>query len=64
MKPFTTFAIVVFAVVALIQATRFALGWPVSVNGIEIPVWASAIAALIAAGLAVMLWREMRGPPR
>jgi membrane protein implicated in regulation of membrane protease activity len=60
MKPFTTIAAVVFALIALLQLLRFILAWPVSVNGLVVPVWASAIAFVIAAGLSVMLWRERR----
>ena len=60
MKPFSAIAAVVFALVALAQLLRLILGWSVVVNGINIPVWASAVACLIAAGLAVMMWREAR----
>ncbi len=60
MKPFSAIAAVVFALVALAQLLRLVLGWPVVVNGINIPLWASAIACLVAAGLAVMVWREVR----
>lgn len=60
MKPFTVIAIVVFSLIAILQLTRFILGWEVSVNGVIIPVWASGIAFVIAGGLAVMLWRETR----
>jgi hypothetical protein len=60
MKPFSAIAAVVFVLVALAQLLRLVLGWPVVVNGINIPLWASAIACLVAAGLAVMVWREAR----
>jgi len=58
MKPFTTIAVAVFSLVALLQAIRVALGWEVIVNGIAIPLWASGIAFVVAAVLALMLWRE------
>ena len=58
MKPFSVIAAVVFVLVALAQLVRLVLGWPVVVNGISIPLWASAIACLVAAGLAIMVWRE------
>ena len=58
MKPFTTIAVVLFLLIALLQLLRFLLGWEIIVNGILIPVWASGIAFVIAAALAVMLWRE------
>ena len=60
MKPFTTVAIVVFSLVALLQLLRLALGWDVTVSGIVIPSWASVIACVVAATLAFMLWRETR----
>ena len=63
MKPFTFSAVLVFALVALVQLARFVLGWPVTVNGVQIPVWVSAVAAVIAALLAVMLWREQSTTP-
>ena len=58
MKRFSTIAAVVFALVALAQLLRLALGWSIVVNGISIPLWASAIACLVAGGLAVMVWRD------
>ena len=60
MKPFTTIAVFVFSLVALVQLLRVALGWDVTVNGIFIPFWVSLIACVVAITLALMLWREMR----
>jgi len=60
LKPFTTVAIAVFPLVALLQLLRVALEWEVTVNGFVIPVWASVIACIVAATLAFMLWRESR----
>lgn len=60
MKPFTTIAIAFLALLALLQLARVLLGWPVVVNGVEIPLWASVAASVIAAALALMLWREHR----
>jgi hypothetical protein len=59
-KPFTTIAVLVFALVALLQALRVVLGWDVTVNGTSIPSWASVIAVVVAATLAFKVWREMR----
>ena len=58
MKPFTSLAIVVFALLALLQLARVLLGWTVVVNGFAVPIWASAVAAVIAGGFALMLYRE------
>jgi membrane associated rhomboid family serine protease len=60
MKPFTHVAIAVFALVALLQLVRVLMGWDVSVAGVSIPAWASVVAFLVAAMLAVMLRRELR----
>ena len=60
MKPFSAIASVVFALAALLQAVRFLQAWPVSINGFEVPVWASAVFCVIAATLSVMVWRERR----
>ena len=57
-KPFTTIAVVLFALGALLQLLRFIQGWEVTVNGITVPVWVSGIACLVLGGLALMVWRE------
>jgi len=59
-KPFTVIAIVVLSLIAILQLLRFILGWEVTVDGASIPVWASGIAFVVAAGLAVMVWLESR----
>ncbi len=60
MKPFTTIAIWIFSFIAVAQLFRFLLQVEVIANGISIPVWPSAIAAVIFGVLAYMLWRENR----
>lgn len=49
------------AFIALAQLARFVRGWPIVVAGIEIPVWTSGIAFLIAGGLALWGLRSARG---
>src|SRR5262245_14981359 len=61
MKPFSTLACILLGLVSLLQLARFLLAWPVTVNGIVIPVWPSAVAFVVAGGLAAMVWRESRG---
>ena len=67
MKPFTTVAVVIFALVAALHATRIAMGWKViigesvvAVGGTAIPMWVSYLGVAIPAVLAVMVWRESR----
>jgi hypothetical protein len=59
-KPFTTLAVAFLALIALAQATRFLMGWEVTIHGIVVPVWPSGIAFVVAGGLAAMVWRESR----
>ena len=58
MKTSTTLAIVFFGLLSLLQLTRVLLGWSVVVNGVSVPIWASAVACVIAGALALALWRE------
>ena len=60
MKPFTMVAVILLALIAVLQLGRFLLGWEVVVNGIPIPLWASGVAFVVAAALAVLVWREAR----
>jgi hypothetical protein len=60
MKPFTTIAVVVFAVIAVVHVLRLFAGWEVVVSGFVIPVWWSVPGFIIAGGLALMVWREAR----
>lgn len=60
MKPSITVTIVFLVLIAGLQLTRLLMGWEVLVNGVEVPVWVSGLAAAIAAGMAIMLWRDAR----
>ncbi len=60
MKPFTTLAIVVFTIVAVLHLLRIFMGWEFVVGGTVIPMWASYLGLIIAGGLAFLLWRESR----
>jgi len=62
MKPFTSVALAVLAVLAILHALRLAYGWSVTVDGIDIPNWVSIAGSLIAAVLGIGLWRETRAP--
>ena len=56
-------AALLLAMVAVAQIVRFVQGWPVTINGFSVPLWASAVLALVCASIAVMLWRD-RGTNR
>lgn len=61
MKPFTTLAVVLLGLIAVLQLLRFAMGWDIVVAGTAVPLWASLVAALVAGTTSLMLWRESRG---
>jgi hypothetical protein len=60
MKPFTTLAAILFAIMALAHLCRLVWGCEVVVSGTVIPLWVSVAGLIVAAGMAVMLWREAR----
>jgi len=62
MKPFTTLAVILLALVALVHVFRLIRGIQVVFGSHTIPLWASAVGAIVAGGLAIMVWRESRRP--
>jgi hypothetical protein len=48
----------VFGVVAVIQAVRALVQWPLHVGTLDIPVWLSWIAAVVAGGLCAWAFRS------
>jgi len=60
MKPFSTAASILLAIVALAHLLRAVEQWPATVNGQPIPNWVSLVAFVIAGGLSIMVWRERR----
>ncbi len=59
-RPFILLAVLIFAVVALVHLLRLVYGWEVTINGVAVPMWTSVLGIVIAAVLAIMLWRESR----
>ena len=60
MKPFTTLAILLLAIIALVHVYRLVRPFEVVVSGTVIPQWVSIVGAIIGGGLALMLWRESK----
>lgn len=63
MKPATTVTVLFLFVVALLHLLRLILGVSVTVDGTAVPMWASVVASIGPAALAVWLWVE-RTPAR
>jgi hypothetical protein len=49
---------VLFGVIAVLQAVRAVYQWPVHVGSVEIPVWVSWIAMVVAGSLCVWAFRS------
>ena len=64
MKPFSTIAVVIFAILSLAHILRLIFRWEVIVNGFIVPQWVSVPACILTGALAFMLWREARGQQR
>jgi hypothetical protein len=60
-RPFTTIAVFVLAIVAFAHLLRAIAGWEIVIGGVVLPMWPSLLAFLFAGGLAVGLWREASG---
>jgi hypothetical protein len=60
MKPFTTLAVLIFALIALIHLYRLVRPFEILICGMAVPSWVSGLGLVVAAGLAVMVWRESR----
>jgi hypothetical protein len=60
MKPFTTVAVLIFALIALAHLYRVVRPFEVVVAGCSIPQWASIAGLIVASVLALMVWRESR----
>jgi len=60
MKPFTTVAVVIFSIIAVVHLLRLFFHWQVTVNGAIVPIWVSIPGFIITGVLAIMLLREAK----
>jgi hypothetical protein len=60
MKPFTTIAVAILALIALAHLYRLLRPFDLVVGGATVPQWASLIGLAVAGGLALMVAREAR----
>jgi hypothetical protein len=58
MKPFTTIAVGIFALVAATHLCRIVMGWEVVIAGTVVPMWVSVLGTIIPGALAYLLWHE------
>jgi len=60
-RNFSLLAAIIFAVVAALHLIRAIAGWPIAIDAMTVPVWASWIAFLITAVLAWIGFAASRG---
>jgi len=53
-RTFCTLAAAIFGLIAVLQLLRIVMGWPITLNGIDLPFWLSWIAAAVAGTLSVI----------
>jgi uncharacterized protein YqfA (UPF0365 family) len=58
MKPATAIAAAFLMLICIAHVLRVVSQANVIVSDIPIPIWASVVAAVVTAGLAVLVWRE------
>ena len=58
MKPFTTIAVGIFALICLVHIVRLGYGFDIVIGGWAVPLWVSVPGAVLTGGLAFMLWKE------
>ena len=66
MRTYVLVSALVFTAIMALQVVRLLLAWPVTVAGYAVPLWASAVAAVVAGALAVSAMRllmRMRSSP-
>lgn len=56
-KSFATLAAAVFALGAVVQFLRIAMGWTIIVNGMPLPYWPSWVAVVVLAALSFLGFR-------
>jgi hypothetical protein len=66
MRTYVLVSAIIFTAIMALQVARLVLAWPVTVAGYAVPLWASAVAAVVAGILAVSAVRllmRMRSTP-
>ncbi len=56
-KSFSMLVAVIFAIGAVVQFLRIAMGWTIIVNGMPLPYWPSWIAVVVLAALSFLGFR-------
>ena len=57
MRIVNVIAAAIFALIALLQLLRIVMGWSVTLNSVDVPLWASWIAVAVAGALSLIGFR-------
>jgi hypothetical protein len=60
-RAYNTITAVVFLIMAVLHLLRIIFGWPVRIGGLDIPLWASWLALVVAGALAYFGFRLSAG---
>ena len=60
-RTYNIVAATLFLIIAVLHLLRVILGWPARIGGLDIPLWASWLAILVAGGLAYCGFRLSGG---
>jgi membrane protein CcdC involved in cytochrome C biogenesis len=60
MKRGSILAVILLSLVSIAHLLRLVFGVELQANGVEIPLWLSALGFLVPGSIALMLWRESR----
>jgi hypothetical protein len=58
MKPATTITVIFLLIVSIMHLLRLIFQVKVTTNLFDVPMWMSAPACIVTAGLAIWLWKE------
>ena len=48
---------IIFAIISILQLARAFFGWPVTIDGYDVPLWVSWITFIVASGLSHVGWK-------
>ena len=61
MKTFSTIAVILFGLIAVVHVVRLIVGFQVIIGSHTVPIWASMVGAVVFAFLSYALWKEAKG---
>ena len=64
MRRYTLVSGLIFALMTCVQILRIVMRWPVRVASLDVPVWASVVAAATVGSLAIWAFRVSARPDR